>query len=434
MRSIAIGLLGAGNVGTGVLRILEQNRDAIERRLNAEVRVKHVLVRSRARPRESGILPSLLTTDAAPILDDPDVRIIVELIGGVDAARDLVLEAIRRGKHVVTANKALLAVHGREIFDAAARSGLSVYFEGSVAGGIPIIRTIREGLASDRITAITGILNGTSNYILDRMARKGCSYDDALAEARRGGYAEADPTLDVEGVDAAQKLALLTLVGFGRRVDPTRIPTRGITAVGQVDIAFARDLGYQVKSLASVWEVGETLLMRVSPTLVARDHVLADIQGAYNAVMVQSMALGRSLYCGQGAGMMPTGMAVVSDLIEICREIIGFSGRPPVGSVPLVDTVEPGVLDDVEGENYLRIRVLNVPGMLGRVASCLGRHGVSIKRMHQDAPGPGAPTDMVILTESVQEERMVAALAELQAFDDVQSPVRIPIASMGSLS
>lgn len=423
MKSIAIGLLGAGNVGGGVIRILQENRDSIERRLGAGVFVKRVLVRDPARERDVDVPDALLTTDAEQVLSDPDVRVVVELIGGIEPARTHILDAIGRGKHVVTANKALLGKHGREIFDEATRCGVSVFFEASVAGGIPILRSLREGLASDHIQRLSGIVNGTSNYILDAMAREGMSYDDALAAAQGAGYAEADPSFDVGGIDAAQKLALLSLVSFGVRIDPAKIPTEGITRIRPFEHQMARDLGYVVKSIATAREDDDGLMLAVYPAMVPRGSLLADVHGSYNAVLVESRALGRSMYYGRGAGMMPTGTAVVSDIIEVCRGLQSFAeGRPPPQAFSRVDEGRPKPLDDERSENYLCVHVPNVPGVLGRVASSLGEHGVSISRMNQEAPGDSEVVDMVILTEEVEEVKLQAAIATLDRFEDVLAP------------
>jgi homoserine dehydrogenase len=424
MRSIAIGLLGAGNVGGGVVRILQENRDGIERRLGARVVVKRVLVRALDRTRGVEIPRELLTTDPTSVLDDPDIRVVVELMGGLEPARTHVLRALRQGKHVVSANKALFATHGEELFRVAAQQGVLVNLEAAVAGGIPILRSLREGLASDRIEAVTGIVNGTSNYILDAMARTGARYEDALAQAQEQGFAEADPTLDVQGGDAAQKLAILALFAFGVRVDPEQIPTEGITRVRPFDIRAAHELGYVVKHLAVARMGSRGLMTRVHPAFVPEDAILAGVHGSYNAVLVESHALGRSLYYGRGAGMMPTGMSVVSDILEVCRSVLAFAGgggprRWPFANVPVV---EPLPLDDERFENYLCAHVPNVPGVLGRVASCLGRHGVSIKRMNQDTPGPAEPIDMVILTEAVEEAKLQAAIRELDRFEHVLAP------------
>jgi homoserine dehydrogenase len=416
VRGVHIGLLGLGNVGQGVLRILAENGPAIRDRIAARPIVSKILVRSRDKDRTLEVDQALLTTDPDEVLADPQIRVVVELIGGIEPARSYVLRALEAGKHVVTANKALLAERGEELFAAAAARGLSIYFEGSVAGGIPVLRALREGLASDRIERVIGIVNGTSNYILDAMSRSGVSYERALADAQAAGIAEADPTLDVEGGDAAHKLALLALVCDGVRVAPERIHVEGITRVRSFDIRAAAELGYVIKLLA-IGDFGHAQpCLRVHPTFVPRDHILAGVHGCYNAVEVSSRALGQSLYFGKGAGMMPTGVAVVSDIIEVCRDIVAFPGGRPSGAVREVRSVVPRPLDELECENYLCMHVPNVPGVLGRVASCLGRHGVGIKRMNQNTPGPGEPFDMVILTDRAAEANVRAAVAEVDSF------------------
>jgi homoserine dehydrogenase len=422
VRGVHIGLLGLGNVGQGVLRILAQNGPAIRDRIAARPIVSKILIRNLDKERELEVDPALLTTDPEQVLADPEIRVVVELIGGVEPARSYVLRALEAGKHVVTANKALLAERGEELFAAAAARGLSIYFEGSVAGGIPVLRALREGLASDRIERVLGIVNGTSNYILDAMTGTGASYEAALAAAQAAGFAEADPTLDVQGGDAAHKLALLALVCDHVRVAPEHIHVEGITRVRAFDIRAAAELGYVIKLLAIGDFDGERPCLRVHPTFVPRDHILAGVHGSYNAVEVSSRALGQSLYYGKGAGMMPTGVAVVSDIIEVCRDIVAFPGGRPAGATREVRSIEPRPIDDIECENYLCMHVPNVPGVLGRVASCLGRHDVGIKRMNQDTPGPGEPFDMVLLTDRAKDRNVNAALAELDAFELSLSP------------
>ena len=423
MRRIVIGLLGAGNVGGGVVRILQDHSD-IEKRLGAQVVVKKILVRDLDRERAVGIPASLLTTDPREVLADPEIRVVVELIGGLEPARTYTLEALSRGKHVVTANKAMMAVHGRELFAEAAHRGVAINFEASVGGGIPILRALREGLASDRIERVTGIVNGTCNYILDAMSRTGAKYDEALRQAQAAGFAEADPSLDVGGGDAAQKLALLTVLAFGARVNPDTIPTEGITRVRAFDIEAARELGYVIKSLAVATRTADDRpLVQVYPAFVPTQSILAGVRGSYNAVLVESRALGRSLYYGRGAGMMPTGVAVVSDIIELCRSVFASDVvRPPPEAFATVHDVDVHPVDDDRHENYLCVHVKNVPGVLGRVASCLGTHGVSIKQVKQDPRGPNAPVEMVIVTETAENAQVERALAELDTFPDVLAP------------
>lgn len=423
MRSIAIGLLGAGNVGCGVLQLLHDNADAIATRIGARVVVKHVLLRHPGARRAFDVPAAARTTDPSTVLDDPDVRVVVEVLGGIEPARSYVMRALAHGKHVVSANKALLGTYGKELFAEATRRGVSIHFEASVAGGIPILRTLREGLASDRILAITGIVNGTSNFVLDAMTRSGQTYEAAVLAAQAAGFAEADPTMDVAGTDAAQKLALLVLVAFSMRVDPNAIATEGITRIAPVDIAAAAGLGCVIRSIAHAEVDGGQLRARVHPVLVPTRHVLAGVHGSYNAVLVQSAALGRSLYYGRGAGMMPTGTAVVSDLVEVCRSVVAFADRapPPEAAADIADVVPVSGSDEMH-ENYVRVCVPNVPGVLAKVAGCLGRHGVSIKHLNQDPKGPGMPVDMVLVTESVPDGRLRGALAEIDALDTTLEP------------
>lgn len=419
MRALGVGILGLGNVGAGTVRLLDEHRTRIEARLGASINIRRVLVRDRARERAAHVPADLLTTDIDAVLADPEIAIVVELLGGVEPARSHILAALRAGKHVVTANKAVLAERGAEIFAEAARMGRAVVFEGSVAGGIPLLRSLREGLASDRITGLCGIVNGTSNYILDAMTRTGAGFAEALAAAQMAGYAEADPTLDVGGGDAAHKLALLALVAFGVQVDPTTIPTEGISHITAFDIRAAAELGFVIKSLAIGERDDHGVALRVHPTLVPRGHVLAGVQGAFNAVLVQSDALGQSLYYGRGAGMMPTAVAVVSDILEVARDILAglYDGTGPSGqtaSSALQSAVPASLrpLADVACAHYLCFRVPHVPGVLGRVAACLGRHGVSIRRMTQETPSDEGSAAMVMLTEPVADGQLAAALVE----------------------
>ncbi|MEE9386199.1 MAG: homoserine dehydrogenase [Nannocystaceae bacterium] len=430
MRNIYIGLMGLGNVGAGTLRILRENRESIGRRLRGGVAIKKILVRDPSKTREVEVPPDLLTTDASDILNDPDIRVVVELIGGVETAREYVLAALRAGKHVVTANKALIAEHGADIFMEASRQGLSVLFEGSVAGGIPILRALRQGLASDQIHAITGILNGTSNFVLDTMTTRGASYETALRQAQDAGYAEADPTLDVEGKDAAHKLAILTLLSFGIRVDPNKIPTTGIANIRAFDIQAAGKMDCVIKSLAQAQWAGDAApTLHVAPTLVPKHHIFAGVHAAYNAVLVQSRGLGTSMYYGPGAGMMPTGTAVVSDIIEICGDILGFVSEYTLPEAfHEVEVAVPSTLDTLARKNYLCFHVPNVPGVLGRIAASLGQHGVGIDRMHQDTPGQREQAAMVIITDRVADANLRAALSEIDSFDVETAPThRIPI-------
>lgn len=426
MRTIQIGVLGLGNVGAGLLRCLKDGSSRIATRVGAHIEVRKILVRDRARARAVEFDADRLTTDVHDILGDPEIAVVVELIGGIEPARAHVLAALRAGKHVVSANKALLSAHGEEIFRVADEAGVNLLFEGAVAGGIPVLRSIRDGLSGDRIESMLGIVNGTANYMLDAMTRTRSSYADALARAQREGYAEADPTLDVSGGDAAHKLALLACLGFSMRVDPEDIEVEGIESITAADIRAADRLGYVIRSLAvaDLDGAGRPRL-RVHPTLVGKDHVFAGVHGAFNAVLVRSTGLGESMYYGQGAGMMPTGVAVASDLVDLCREL-ALEGRSTLDR-RLAGAGGPARLGDMAGilnENYICVRVDNVVGVLGRVASCLGHHGVSIRHMTQDSPDGGVHMNMRIITDAVAESKLRSALAELEAQPEFSGQIK----------
>lgn len=424
--TIRVGLLGCGTVGTGVIRILEDNRADIVARLGAPIEVVKILVRDPDRVRDPVVPRELLTADPQDLLA-ADVHVIVEVLGGYEPARTLILEALARGRHIVTANKALLAHHGAEIFRAADAAKRDVIFEASVGGGIPIIRTLREGLASDRIHAIYGIINGTTNYMLTAMSQTGQAYADALADAQRLGYAEADPTMDVGGFDAAQKLNILISVSFGVAIPFEAIRTDGLDRVDALDIKFARQFGYAIKPLAVAKAHAETIEARVHPTLIPATSMLASVNGVFNAVMVQSHALGPVLFYGQGAGMMPTAASVVSDIIELGRNIHrGTSGRlPHLAFHPeLVAGKAQHAPELTRCPFYLRFTVEDEPGVLSRISGVLGSHGISIRQMVQDTNQPGLPVPVVILTHTATEGEVLSALRQIDALEFVVEPTR----------
>jgi homoserine dehydrogenase len=425
---IQIGLIGVGTVGTGVIKILQSNAPEIEARLGATVRLKRAVVLDLDRHRDAAVDPALLTDDVSRVLDDPEISVVIELIGGIEPAKTYILRAIEQGKHVVTANKALLAVHGDEIFGAAYRRGIDVFFEGAVAGGIPIIRSLREALASDRIQAIYGIINGTCNFILSEMSEAGRPFAEVLRRAQELGYAEADPALDIEGKDAAHKLALLVSLAFGTRIELEQIYTEGITGLEPIDLAFAREFGYRVKLLAIAKEEDGVVEARVQPTMIPTGWLLASVDGVFNAVYVKSFALGPLLFSGLGAGMMPTGSAVVADVIDLCRNLLIKS----TGRVPHLAWGERGMralpikpVGDVVSRYYLRFNVLDRPGVLARIAGILGDKGISIEQMIQRGREASLPVDVVMLTHSAKESAIRAALAWIDALDFVVHPTRI---------
>jgi len=429
-RPVRVGLIGWGTIGSGVVRILRERRDEIDARLGAPLRLVRVCDLDVLRKREVSVPRSMLTTRAADVLGDPEIDVVVELMGGTGAARTFVLDAIAAGKAVVTANKALLAKHGDEIFSAAERAGVGLQFEASVGGGIPIIRTLREALVGDRSTAVFGIVNGTSNYILSTMAAEGRSFADVLKDAQKAGLAEADPTYDVDGVDAAHKLTLLVRLAFGARLPLEAVHTEGIRDVDATDMAYARELGYAIKLLAIAKDHGDAIEARVHPTMIPIDDPLAGVGGAFNAVCVHGDFLGRTMYYGQGAGMMPTATAVVADLLDVARDRRRGGPRlPPLGyAVASQRAARVRPIGQVESEFYLRVAARDEPGVLGRIASLLGKGGISIASVVQRERRADGPVPIVIRTHEVEERALRRALAQVASLPTVAGkPVAIRI-------
>ena len=424
MKTITIGLLGCGTVGSGVVRVLTEHAREVRERLGVPVVVKRIAVRDEHKQREVDVDRRLLTTDAAQVIDDPEVQVVVELVGGVEPTRGLLLRAIRAGKHVVTANKALLAAHGRELFDAARAAGVTIAFEGSVGGGIPVIRCIREGLVANRIQSIFGIINGTTNYILSEMADRGAAYADALKGAQEKGYAEADPTLDVSGGDAAHKLAVLAACAWDVPVDPDAIPTRGIDQLAAVDVENARQLGFVVK-LLGIARLGEAgLSLSVHPTLVPHRHVLASVPGAFNAIYINGDPIGPLLLYGRGAGSGPTASAVVADLMEVGRDLVsGGVGRVPLPFGP-GDEQRPQLApaDRFRSAFYLRFSAFDKPGVLARIAGALGAQGVSISAVVQKEHRAGEAVPIVVMTHECERRAVHAAVADIDRGEGVAAP------------
>ncbi|HYR43595.1 MAG TPA: homoserine dehydrogenase, partial [Terriglobia bacterium] len=363
---INVGIIGLGTVGSGALRILRDNAELIRRRVGVPVDVTKVAVRDVTRDRGILVPAGILTTDPLQIIEDPNIDIVVELIGGYEPARDLILAAIARGKHVVTANKALLAVHGTEIHEAARRAGVSVGFEGSVGGGIPVIKALKEALAANRILSIYGIINGTSNYILTKMTEEDRAFDDVLAEAQRAGYAEADPTFDVGGIDTAHKLAILVNLAFGAHIDLNEIYTEGITSISPLDIDFGRVLGYKLKLLAiAKMHEGGKGEARVHPTMVPDEYPIAKVVGVYNAIQIVGNACEDIMLYGRGAGSLPTGSAVVGDIMDIARQIlIEPSRKLPTPEAGGIEAVQFQPMDSIISLYYFRFMALDQPGVL----------------------------------------------------------------------
>ncbi len=414
-RGVRLGLIGHGTVGSGVVHLLNLNRETIARKLGRELQLHCVASRSLdIRTPPSGCSNVALLTDPWKVVRDPVVDVVVELIGGVEPARSLLLEAFANGKDVVTANKALLAVHGEEIFDAAENCGVRLGFEGSVSGGIPIVRTLREGLASDCNTALLGIVNGTCNYILSEMDTRAEEFRPVLRRAQDQGLAEADPSLDIDGIDTAHKLTLLATLAFGVRVSYESVFTEGIRKLCQTDISFAREFGYAIKLLAIAKEQNGALDLRVHPTMIPRGSLLANVGGAYNAIFVRGEALGASLYYGLGAGGLPTATAVLADVIDLARTRgeSHASCPPPLGLRWRDLRVVPvRSIDDLASEYYLRVMVVDRPGVLAKIAGILGEHDISIAAVIQRGRSSGDETiPLVMRTHTAVERSMRTAL------------------------
>jgi homoserine dehydrogenase len=422
-RTVRVGVLGCGNVGAAVIRLLHDHADEIALRAGCRLEVVRVAVRDTDREREVPLGPGVLTSDPGELVESPDVDIVCELMGGVDPARGLILRAFDAGKPVVTANKELLATHGRELFDAADAGALDLYFEAAVAGGIPLIRPLKESLAGERIRRILGIVNGTTNFILTQMSDHGSSFDDALAAAQEMGYAEPDPTADVEGHDAAAKCAILASIAFNARVVAGDVFREGITTITPQDVADARRMGYVVKLLAIAELQDEAITARVHPAMIPAAHPLASVRDAYNAVFIEGEKVGQLMFYGRGAGGDPTAVSVVGDLATVARHLV--SGGGGVGCTCRLDR-RIRSMDDTTGQYYLNLHVEDRPGVLAEIADHFGRNGVSIERVWQE--GSGDEATLVFITHRAQEgafQKTLQELRELSAVRAVQSLLRV---------
>jgi len=426
MKPINVGLLGLGTVGGGTLTVLRRNAEEITRRAGREIRVVRAAVRNLEKARAmAGDLP--LSTNPFDVVDDPEIDIVVELIGGLEPARELVLQAIANGKHVVTANKHLVAKHGNEIFAAAQAKGVMVAFEAAVAGGIPIIKALREGLTANRIEWLAGIINGTSNFILTEMRDKGAAFEDVLKEAQALGYAEADPTFDIEGIDAAHKLTILSAIAFGIPMQFDRVYTEGISKLTREDVKYAEELGYRIKLLGIARRAENGIELRVHPTLIPERRLIANVDGAMNAILVKGDAVGPTLYYGAGAGAEPTASAVIADLVDVTR----LHTADPHHRVPhlafqpdqLADTpILP--MEEVRTSYYLRLRAYDRPGVLADITRILADSDISIDAMVQKEPAEGEEqVNIILLTHITVEKNINAAITKIEALDSVAGQV-----------
>jgi len=431
MDRINVGLLGCGTVGTGVARLLIDSQDLIASRLGAELHLKRVadvdIDRDRGLKFEAGVL----STDAEGVVNDPDIDIVIEMIGGEGVARDLILKAIANGKHVITANKALLAAHGNDLFRAAAQHDVDLYYEASVGGCMPIIKSIREALVGNRILSMVGILNGTCNYILSKITDEGSSFETALAAAQRQGYAEADPTLDVEGHDTAHKIAILSALAYGMEINLPDVYVEGITGITPMDIEFAGQFSFRIKLLAISKALVGRVEVRVHPTMIPFDNLLSNVNSTLNAVTVTGDAVGDILLYGHGAGMMPTASAVVADAVDLARNQLAHTKRRVPALSFHIDTIQPKPIvpmEDVVTRYYFRFSALDQPGVLSTISGILGQHRISLRYVYQKGRKSNGAVPVVMLTHRAREADVRRALGEIERLDVVdQKPVLIRI-------
>ncbi len=427
MKPLQVGLLGAGTVGGGVFTVLQRNQSEIERRAGRQIQISTVADINTARAEEIVQGRAAIVNDAYQIINNPDIDVVIELIGGYGIAKELVMAAIAKGKHVVTANKALIAVHGNEIFAAAKKHGVIVAFEAAVAGGIPIIKALREGLTANRIEWVVGIINGTTNFILSEMRDKGSSFEDVLKEAQRLGYAEADPTFDIEGIDAAHKASIMSAIAFGIPVQFDKAHIEGITKLAPIDIQYAEQLGYRIKLLGITKRTNHGVELRVHPTLIPAKRLIASVEGAMNAVQVQGDAVGTTLYYGKGAGSEATASAVIADLVDIIR----YQSVEPNKRVPYLAFQEDKVMntvvmpiEEVTTSYYLRLKVSDETGVLANITKILADNNISIDALLQKEAAAGeSQTDLVILTHQTQEKHMLKAISAMEALSTVKGSV-----------
>ncbi|MBN2189230.1 MAG: homoserine dehydrogenase [Chitinispirillaceae bacterium] len=428
MKEIAIGIVGAGTVGGGVIKMLRQRLDGIKKELGLPVRLARIADKDASRLSVLPVGDAVCSADPQDIVNDDAIQIVIELVGGTAFAKDLVLSALERGKHVITANKALLAEHGPQIFETAAKKGVSVYFEAAVGGGMPVIKTIREGLVGNEIFSVTTIINGTCNYILSRMCAEGVAFANALKDAQKKGYAETDPTLDVSGVDTGHKVAILASLVSGGYVPFLSISIEGITGIGKEDIGFARELGYTIKLLGIIKKntpAGD-IDVRVHPAMLHDSHILASVSNAYNAVLIEGDAVGRILLYGKGAGEMPTASAVVSDIVDVARNILGSTPvRIPTQHYSSSRSVTVKPVDTVISRFYLHFTVIDRPGVLASITGYLGQEGISLASVMQKEGFPERGVPIVILTHESAEKNLRAALANIEKMEYIKHRTQV---------
>ncbi|MEI7636583.1 MAG: homoserine dehydrogenase [Syntrophus sp. (in: bacteria)] len=425
MKKISLGLIGFGTIGAGVVKLLQESGDLIEKRLDARLVLKKIADLDITTPRVVTVATDVLTTKVSDILDDPDIQIVVELMGGYEPARTFIMEAMRRKKHVVTANKALLATYGNEIFQAANQEKVDIRFEASVGGTIPIIKTLKESLVANRIKSLMAIMNGTSNYILSKMTDEGKAFADVLKEAQTLGFAEADPTFDVEGIDTAHKLAITLSLAYGKRVNVESIYREGISRISRQDIDFAREFGYRIKLLALAFERGDLVEARIHPTMIPFDHILANVNSNFNAFHIIGSASGSVFLYGQGAGMMPTASAVISDIVDLSREILKDVSRlVPYRSLgeDIIDDIRLVPFSEIQTNYYFRFMAADKAGVLSKIAGILGEMNISIASVIQKGRKEEGAVPLVMTTHKAREKDVQKALQRIDQLDIVHEP------------
>jgi homoserine dehydrogenase len=420
MRRINVGLIGFGNIGCGVIKILQQRKSLIAQKIGIEIAIKRICDKDLTSKRDVLVDKSCLSHNVSEVINDPQIDIIVELIGGINPAKEFILAALKKGKHVVTANKALLAEHGNELFTVANERGKNIYFEASVGAGIPIIKSIKEGLVANKFSSIFGIVNGTSNYVLTQMSKENCSLSSAIKSAKIKGFAEKDPTFDIEGIDSAHKLVLLTYLAFGRIVSLKDIFIEGISQISASDIAYAKELGYEIKLLAIVKKESDELEVRVHPTFLPSEHLLSSVDGVFNAIYVSSDLAGDLMFYGPGAGQLSAASAVVSDIVDLTQDIKAGLFRPTLNSIE--DSSIKGLrkINEFENKYYIRIMAVDKPGVLAKISGILAKFGISIASVTQKERLKSQVVPVVMVTHEVKEKNLRGALKMIDNLKDIK--------------
>ncbi len=419
-RKINIGLIGFGNVGAGMIKILRDKKAMLREKTGMEIELKKVCDKDISSKRGVSLDKSLLTVNVSDILEDPQIDIVVELIGGINPAREFVTEALKKGKNVVTANKALLAHHGTDIFTLAQDRGKSVYFEASVGAGIPIIKALREGLVANNFAGVFGIVNGTTNFVLSRMSAENCGFSEALKEAQKRGFAEKDPTLDIEGMDSAHKLVILTYLCFGRMVRIGEVYVEGISRVSLQDINYAKELDFEIKLLAIAKKEGDALEVRVHPTLISSGHLLASVNGVFNAIFVSSDLAGELLFYGPGAGQFSAASAVVSDLVDLAQDMKAGLFRPTLNITPDAEVKRLRSIDEIESRYYIRVTADDKPGVLAKISGVFAKSGISIESVTQKPARGGQAVPIVMVVHDALEKKLRSALTVIDKLDVIK--------------